>query len=511
MGDPNDPTTVVDPELRVKNVKGLRVVDASVMPLVPYGNTNTPTIMVAEKGSDIIKKSIECDKIVPLVSRDDPNSPNYPVGHPEIITSADGKTEIEEYFGIIKCKVLPPRGLYHPVLPYRYDNKLMFPLCKTCCETLQQTTCNHTNAQRALTGTWVSEELKVAVKKGYLILKIYEVYHFKEQSDKLFRSYIDLFLKIKQEASGWPSDCQTEEDKILYIDNYKRNEGVQLDATNIAPNPGLRTVGKLCLNSFWGRWGMNRNKSHLQYVRTLETFNKLLTDYTKTWSQDETFLEQDTSTNIFLAAFTTCLARLKLYTELDKLQKDVLYFDTDSVVYATDGQNDPPLGNYLGEFTDELNGEIIKKFVSGGPKNYAYITSSDQTVCKIRGFTLNYRNSLALNYDTVENLVSNLDQIKVVEDLPVGDNFQDHNATPVPIAVDSSVKTILQRVLSPRGFFNYLHDRSGHLASTEAVTLITFLNGEGLRPKEDIPDFENYYAELPSFDYAKQFGMTPEV
>ncbi|KAG8161899.1 hypothetical protein JTE90_008257 [Oedothorax gibbosus] len=78
MGNPNDPNTVVDPELRVKNVKGLRVVDASVMPLIPWGNTFTSTMMVAEKGSDIIKKSIECDKIVPLVSRDDPNSPNFP-------------------------------------------------------------------------------------------------------------------------------------------------------------------------------------------------------------------------------------------------------------------------------------------------------------------------------------------------------------------------------------------------------------------------------------------------
>ncbi|KAG8161900.1 hypothetical protein JTE90_008258, partial [Oedothorax gibbosus] len=48
------------------------------------------------------------------------------------------------------------------------------------------------------------------------------------------------------------------------------------------------------------------------------------------------------------------------------------------------------------------------------------------------------------------------------------------------------------------------------LESPEAVIITTFLNGEGLRPKEDIPDFENYYAELP-LDIVDQFGMTPEV
>ncbi|XP_054724116.1 LOW QUALITY PROTEIN: glucose dehydrogenase [FAD, quinone]-like [Uloborus diversus] len=60
MGDPSDPTTVVDPNLRVKNVRNLRVVDASVMPTVPSGNTNVPTIMLAEKASDIIKSTITC-------------------------------------------------------------------------------------------------------------------------------------------------------------------------------------------------------------------------------------------------------------------------------------------------------------------------------------------------------------------------------------------------------------------------------------------------------------------
>ena len=52
----HDPMAVVDDRLRVHGVGGLRVVDASVMPRITSGNTNAPTVMIAEKGAELIRQ-----------------------------------------------------------------------------------------------------------------------------------------------------------------------------------------------------------------------------------------------------------------------------------------------------------------------------------------------------------------------------------------------------------------------------------------------------------------------
>jgi hypothetical protein len=182
----------------------------------------------------------------------------YPVGHPEIVTR--DFADLSTYFGLVKVKVSPPRGLFHPVLGYRTGGKLTFPLCRSCVERQQQEPCVCDDSQRSWTGTYCTPELEKALEKGYKILKIYEVYHWAEttqydpdtQSGGLFASYINLFLKIKQESSGRPSWVRTEAELDRYIQMYEAREGIRLDPGNVTHNPGLRSLAKLLLNSFWG-------------------------------------------------------------------------------------------------------------------------------------------------------------------------------------------------------------------------------------------------------------------
>ena len=118
------------------------------------------------------------------------------------------------------------------------------------------------------------------------------------------------------------------------------------------------------------------------------------------------FGEPNNKTNVIVAAFTTAYARLKLYDLLDLLQERALYYDTDSVIYVSEpGKPDPPLGNYLGDLTDELNGDHITVFVSGGPKNYAYHTARGKFETKVRGITLNHATSQKINPGVVQLLV----------------------------------------------------------------------------------------------------------
>ena len=76
-----------------------------------------------------------------------------------------------------------------------------------------------------------------ALEKGYRIVQMHEVWHFPQKTDTLFKEYIDTFVKIKLEASGYPKNCvgRTDEQKQWYVDDILKNQGIQLDPAKDYP------------------------------------------------------------------------------------------------------------------------------------------------------------------------------------------------------------------------------------------------------------------------------------
>ena len=197
--------------------------------------------------------------------------------------------------------------------------------------------------------------------------------------------YIDAWLKIKTEASGWPSDCVTEEEKRDYLRRFEETEGIRLEYAKIEKNPGLKATAKLMLNSFWGKFGQRENLPQIEQCTTPQELYNITEDNTNqvqelrfcsedvlevVYRNKEEAVVPNNRTNVFVAAFTTCWARLKLYSYLHKLKHQVLYYDTDSVIYTwKEGLPRIETGDFLGEMTDELDGDTIEEFVSGDPKN----------------------------------------------------------------------------------------------------------------------------------------------
>ena len=372
----------------------------------------------------------------------------YPIGHPQLYVGEEEckrligpSNDLSGVEGLIHCEVLPPRNLFHPVLPVRMHNKLLFPLCRSCTETKCQEDCSHENPdERVFVGTWVADEIKKAVELGYTVTRVFEIWQYRvsqydpaKRDGGLFHKYINKFFAEKTYASGYPPECENDEAaKNKLIADYEDREGILLDIARIAFNAGLRSVAKLCLNSLWGKFGQRENMCQTEVITDPQRLFELLTspeidvnsllpvnDETiyVNWCYKDEALEPSPLVSVVVAAYTTALARLKLFSFLEQLDERVLYYDTDSIIYVSrDGSNEyePPTGPFLGDLTDELAGygpgTHITSFISGGPKFYGYKlkkpNGEESCVCKIKGIRLNYASSEKINFDSIRQLVT---------------------------------------------------------------------------------------------------------
>ena len=242
----------------------------------------------------------------------------------------------------------------------------------------------------------------------------------------MFSEYVNHFLKIKQESSGFPDWVKTHEDKVKYVNDYYEHEGIHLRIDKIKYNPGLRAFAKLCLNSLWGKFCQKDDRLNTEFVNDPLHFYRRLNgadvdmhdlcilndDLVElVFKRKHEYAVENKLTNIFIGIFTTAWARLELYNLLDLLGENALYVDTDSCIFVSrEGSPKPATGDYLGQLTNEItpkHGEAsyITRFACGGPKNYAYVVNNGKKHCKIRGFTLNFKNSQILNFDSMRNAI----------------------------------------------------------------------------------------------------------
>ena len=128
------------------------------------------------------------------------------------------------------------------------------------------------------------DEVRKDVDMVYGLVDVFEFWEYKvtcfdkdTNSGGLFAEYVNVFLKVKKESSGYPSWVQSEDDKEKYIEDYRSAEGIALGKTSISKNSGQRSLAKLKLNSMWGKWAQNQNKTKTTIVNSEKEFYELLT------------------------------------------------------------------------------------------------------------------------------------------------------------------------------------------------------------------------------------------
>ena len=263
---------------------------------------------------------------------------------------------------------------------------------------------------------YTSIELNRALAIGYKITKIYRAISFNKNRD-MFKGYIQTFLKIKTECSGYDGP-----DIDDYIYRYNKHCGVLLEKDKIIKNSGMKLLAKILLNSLWGKFGQNDELPTTAYIKNDAWFRLLKRHIAGHVDlKNEVLIDDDTlfvsyiekeeaqtslmSTNLALAGFFTGNARLRLYKELYNLGDRVIYCDTDSIIYEySKTEYNVSESDLLGEWELEEGGDL-REVNALAPKTYGYKPIDGTEKYKCKGITLNYGNKAHFTYDKLKTLI----------------------------------------------------------------------------------------------------------
>ena len=260
--------------------------------------------------------------------------------------------------GILKVFIVPPKKCIVPVVPAKFDDRLLFPLCYTCAiehpqgGVMREYSCPHQDDEaRGWVATLASIELAEALSEdgGYRVTRYYRSLEYKDFDDTVFRDYVAEMMEMKIHASGFPEGIETLEQQQQFINECLEKFGIRIAWEKMSPNQAKRLIAKLMNNNLWGKFSMREGLAQTTITDSPAVFRELLekkgnqivqcdelSDFIMmiTTEEDDEFIEEVETSNIVLSLWTTAAARIHLLKAMRQVVKSgakLLYTDTDSV------------------------------------------------------------------------------------------------------------------------------------------------------------------------------------
>jgi hypothetical protein len=331
-------------------------------------------------------------------------------------------TVTNRYYGFAKVHVVPRKSDMIGLLPKRdpTTGRLFFPVYP-------------------MVGCWFTTEIYLAMQNGYEVTDVYELFHWDERnrSDKHLGAYVNYFFQMKQEAEGWKklgatSENPSMEEKMeiaerLYVQNGNLGR-IRID--KVKKSPVLRALAKLYLNSLWGKLAQKPAKNnHMtifgnqQLLDLIHNPQVILSScafrevspgvYKSNFKVKDEYVPNVRHGNLFIGAAVTATARCVLHSKMLQVGvSNMIYCDTDSIIFAYD----PDLGILtdvgLGKWTNEYPDSVIEHVYALAPKLYSLKlkprNKNTYETFRAKGVQLTLLNQDKIKFEHVKQLITNL-------------------------------------------------------------------------------------------------------
>lgn len=351
-----------------------------------------------------------------------------PVGHPkhilgfEVDPSRFHPTASNRYYGFARIKVVPNKSDIIGLLPQRDEKsgRLFFPV-------------------HPMEGCWGTEEIYLAMQNGYIVEQVYELYYWDERnySSLHFSAYVNYFFQLKQEAEGWKKLGATSENPTVEEQNelveklYVQNGNLaRIRPHKVRKNAVLRSLAKLYLNSLWGKFAQKSSKTQHTTIYGTQQFLALWNNskvdqsnckfreispgvYKTSYNLKSEFVNPVRHGNLFIAAKVTETARCVLHQKMLQVgPENVIYCDTDSVIFLYSTMMGILTDVGLGKWTNEYPSSIIEHVYALAPKLYSLKlrpTGKDPyETFRAKGIQMTLENQSRMVFECIKPLIENL-------------------------------------------------------------------------------------------------------